>query len=92
MSACERYIMTKVSNVDDKSARARRASARKAWPVRKHRLGEEPSDDLSDLTTAEERLAMMWPLSLEAWTLTGKPLPEYDRSQAPVRRFLRQVS
>jgi hypothetical protein len=60
-------------------------SDRGHWPVRKFRLGEEPSDDLSATTTAEERLAMMWPLALEAWSLTGKPLADYARSEAPVR-------
>jgi hypothetical protein len=60
--------------------------------VRKYRLGQEPCDSLSDATTAEERLAMMWPLSLEAWSLTGRPLPDYERSAAPVRRFRRNVS
>jgi len=29
---------------------------------------------------------MMWPLALEAWALTGRPLPDYVRGQAPVRR------
>lgn len=57
---------------------------RSAWPVRKYRLGSEPSDDLSASTTAEERLAMMWPLALEAWALTGAPLPDYPRERAPV--------
>jgi len=28
---------------------------------------------------------------IEAWALTGKPLPDYQRSAAPVRRFLRKV-
>jgi hypothetical protein len=71
---------------------AARAEARRSWPVRRYRLGEEPSDDLSDTTTAEERLGMMWPLSLEAWALAGKPLPDYERSRAPIRRFLRKIS
>jgi hypothetical protein len=39
-------------------AAARRAAQRSNWPVRRYRLGEEPSDDLSASTTAEERLAM----------------------------------
>jgi hypothetical protein len=69
---------------------ASRADSRKSWPVRKYRLGEEPSDDLSDSTTPEERLEMMWPLALEAWTLAGKPLPDYERSAAPVLRVLRR--
>jgi len=71
---------------------ASRAAARKSWPVRAYRLGQEPSDDLSGATTPEERLAMMWQLALEAWTLTGRPLPDYTRSEAPVRRFRRTAS
>jgi Ni/Co efflux regulator RcnB len=62
---------------------------RRSWPVRKYRLGLEPSDDLSDSTTAEERLEMMWPLTLEAWSLAGKALPAYRRHEAVVRRFRR---
>jgi hypothetical protein len=73
---------------DEEGARAHRQS----WPVRKYRLGSEPSDDLSDSTTAEERLEMMWPLALEAWSLSGEPLPDYTRSAAPVRRFRRAAS
>ncbi len=70
----------------------RRALARRYWSVRKYRLGEEPSDDLSDTTTAEERLQMMWRLTVDAWALSGKRLPDYDRSKAPVHKFLRRVS
>ena len=46
--------------------RERRAD-RAAWPVRVYRLGEEPGDDLSRETTPAQRLAMMWPLAVEAW-------------------------
>ena len=53
--------------------------------MRKLRLGDEPGDDLSGTTTAEERLAMMWPLAVEAWSLTGEPMPEYERKDTPVR-------
>ena len=69
-----------------------RAAARRSWPVRKYRLGEEPSDDLRDSTTAEERLQMMWQLAVDAWNLTGKPIPDYDRSEAPVRKSQRKAS
>lgn len=55
---------------------------RQSWRVRKYRLGSEPSEDLSDSTTAEQRLEMMWPLALEAWALSGEPLPDYLRSEA----------
>jgi hypothetical protein len=48
-------------------------------------LGEEPGDDLSDATTAAERIAMMWPLAEAAWRLAGRPLPTYDRANLPGR-------
>lgn len=73
-------------------SRGSRAGARRDWPVRKRRLGEEPGDDLSAMTTAKERLAMMWPLALEAWSLTGRPMPNYERQDAPIRRLARGTS
>jgi len=63
----------------------KRAEARQGWPLRAFPLGADPGEDLSATTTAEERLAMMWPLALEAWALTGRPLPDYARSSMPVR-------
>jgi hypothetical protein len=42
----------------DASKEARRAS-RSRWPIARFRLGEEPVDDLSAVTTAAERIAMM---------------------------------
>jgi len=52
--------------------------------VRNLALGEE-SDDLSAQTSAMERIAMMWPLALEAWRLAGLPIPDYTRDKAPIR-------
>jgi hypothetical protein len=59
---------------------------RRTWPVRAYGLGAEPPDDLSGSTTGAQRLAMMWPLAVEAWALTGQPLPEYARSEISVSR------
>jgi hypothetical protein len=67
-------------------ARSERARARAAWPIRRLRLdqvGED--DDLSTTTSVEERLAMMWPLALDAWAMGSKPLPNYERSEMPGR-------
>lgn len=64
-----------------------RARRRAAWPVRSFRLGEEPGEDLSETTTVEERLSMMWPLAVEAWTLSGRMLPDYERTSLPARLF-----
>jgi len=55
------------------------------WPVRRYRLGEEPGNDLSEVTTAEERIAMVRTLSERMWELTGEPLPRYTRATIPVR-------
>ena len=63
---------------------------RRDWPVRKFSLGAEPGDDLRATTTAAERLQMMWPLAVEAWTIAGRALPEYSRHEAPVK-LLRTV-
>jgi hypothetical protein len=54
--------------------------------VRKLRLGDESGDDLLSSTTAEQRLAMMWSLASDSWSLTGRSMPAYSRSQTPVLR------
>ena len=58
--------------------------ARRSLSIRVFRLGAEPSDDLSDNTTPQQRLAMMWPLALDAWSLSGRPLPRYARDRMPL--------
>jgi hypothetical protein len=63
------------------------ANERGSWPIRRYRLGHEPPDDLSDSTTPEERIAMMWPLAREGWLLAGRPLPMYSRENLPSRIF-----
>lgn len=70
--------------MNGESSKIQRAQARASWPVHVYKLGEEPNEDLSAFTTAEERLAMMWPLALEAWKLSGKPFPSYTREAMPV--------
>jgi len=53
--------------------------------VQRYALGAEPDDDLSATTTVEERIAMMWPLAVDAWIASGQPWPDYARSEAPGR-------
>ena len=76
--------MSDAKGSDEAEARRR---ARAAWPVRSHRLADEPPEDLSAQTTAAQRIAMMWPLALEAWRLSGRALPAYDRARIPARVF-----
>lgn len=73
-----------MASPDDRERKAR-AAARKSWPVRVYRLGEEPDDDLTTTTTATERLAMMWPLAVDAWASSGQPIPDYPREKTPIR-------
>lgn len=68
---------------------ARRARARREWPVRLVSLRDQPGDDLSSGTTLEERIAMMRPLAETAWRVAGLPLPRYRRSRIPVRLLVR---
>ena len=74
--------------MDDEAAREARRRARSDWPVRKFRLGEEPPDDFSAYTV-EERLAMTWRMTLDAWASAGLPLPQYSRNEMPVRVMYR---
>ena len=68
-----------------RAAAAERRAARGSWPVKVFRLGEEPGDDLSDRTTPEERIGMMWRLAIDAWTSAGRRLPGYTRDRMPGR-------
>jgi hypothetical protein len=64
-----------------------RAAQRANWPIRRFRLGEEPEDDLLSSTTPEQRVAMVWSLTLDAWASAGREIPAYDRSNIPCRYF-----
>jgi hypothetical protein len=77
-------------NLDMGDAAARRARARRRWPVVLSSLRNQPSDDLSSSTTLEERIAMMRPLAEAAWRVAGLPLPRYRRSRIPVRLLVRR--
>jgi len=70
-------------NPTDESLRAAR---RRSWPVRRYSLGGEPGPDLSETTTARERLDMVWELTLRAWALAGRALPDDSRASMPIRK------
>lgn len=68
----------------DAKARAdRRRQRASQWPVRRFDLGQEPLRDALDRSTVDERLATMWPLAKEAWSVAGKPIPTYERGNMP---------
>lgn len=58
-------------------------SPRADWPIRVVSPSED-SPDLSASTTPEQRLAMVWELTKEAWAWARLPLPAYDRASIPV--------
>ena len=62
----------------------KRKEARREWPIRVYRLEDEPPS-LSATTTPEERLMMMWTIARDAWSLSGRTLPTYSRSEIPIR-------
>jgi len=60
-----------------------RRAARGTWRVVKTTLTapEQPQAPQSPAAA----LGMMWQLALDAWSMTGRPLPDYPRSRIPVR-------
>ena len=62
----------------------RKGRWRGARPVRLYHRGAEPGEDLSAVSTPEQRLAMVDELTREAFALAGRPLPAYARSDSPV--------
>ena len=62
-----------------------RRAARAKWPVRVFNLGEEPEVDWLSITTAEQRLQLVWELSARMAEFTRDALPSYSRSTIPVR-------
>jgi hypothetical protein len=73
--------------IDPRQAEEQRRVARATWPIATFRLGEEPLDDLSDVTTPAQRIAMMRFLAETAWMIAGRPWPRYARHNIPARLF-----
>lgn len=72
--------------MDSAEEAAARMAARAKWPGHKTTLTEAPgAEDLSATTTPEQRVGMLWELTLGAWSLTGLPLPDYTRANMPGR-------
>jgi hypothetical protein len=75
-----------MSHADDDAERAARARRRGGWPVRRTSFDDSGRAELCAATTPEQRIAMMDALAREAWQLAGKPLPDYERGDTPIRR------
>lgn len=70
---------------DDAAARLARAAERGTWPIRRFLTHDAPSPDLTATTSPAERLAMVQRLTLDAWAMSGRPLPSYGRADMPGR-------
>ncbi len=77
-------VMT-ASSAPVRSPEDERRHRRAAWPVRRFGLGQEPNEDLSSTTTADERLAMMWPLAMDAFSFAQGMTERPSRDAWPVR-------
>jgi len=49
------------------------------------RLSDPPQENLLNSTTIEERLAMVWEITVDAWELSGRTIPDYPRHEIPAR-------
>jgi len=56
--------------------------------VRVTRLADQGKEPDLETTTAEERIGMMWQLTLDTWAFMGKPVAE-PRLQRHVIRVIR---
>ncbi|MGM0576091.1 MAG: hypothetical protein ACQEXJ_10220 [Myxococcota bacterium] len=70
-------------NADDE-ARASRAAARARWPGAVVRLDDVPEVDVLRRPPGE-LVGMVRDLTLAAWSMAGRPIPDYDRAHMPGR-------
>jgi hypothetical protein len=64
---------------------------RSDWPTKKLTKAEARSrqfpEDLSETTSPEERMDMMWQLALDAWAMRGESVePEFPRHLIRIER------
>ncbi len=60
-----------------------RRLARAGWPIRKVPLGDQELTDPRDVSTVDERIALVWKLTRSQWAFAGLPLPSYSRAEMP---------
>lgn len=80
-------MRVKIERMDNAEAAAIRKSNRRDWSVVRTSLAEQSVTE--PIVSPEQGLGMMWQLALDAWAMTGRPLPDYSRAQTPIRRFIR---
>ncbi len=63
---------------------------RSGYPVRKFRLSDEPPDAAAIALPPAERVGLVWPLTIEAWSLRGDFDAESRLPRHIVRAFRRE--
>jgi hypothetical protein len=75
--------------MDEGAARRARAAARGAWQIVVHRLHDETEADVpptaTPTVTNAMMVAMVWRMTQDAWAMSGRPIPDYARHEAPGR-------
>ena len=69
-----------MSTREERQARA--DERRRSMRVELHTLESSPP---ATATTAEERVAMVWPITCDVWAMSGREMPAYERKEMPVR-------
>jgi hypothetical protein len=76
---------------EDDDDRVARALARRSWPVA--RVGPRaPPPAAAPAATPLERLCVVWPLTLDAWAMSGWPVADLPRERWQVRRVPRSIA
>lgn len=60
------------------------------WAFSAFALGEEPVWDARSTLSIDERLALVFELTLQQWRLSGAPIPDFEWKNAP--RGLRRLT
>lgn len=70
--------------MDRDEERRRRAEARRSRAVLRWTSLRGAEEELQPVR-GEEAMSLVTRLTREAWAAAGRPIPDYDRSEAPVR-------
>jgi len=69
--------------VGDSERKARAEERRRTTTVKVVSLSEQKIDPFP--VSGVEGISLAWQISKQAWSLSGKPWPAYDRANIPIR-------
>lgn len=71
--------------MDPGEAERRKRAAARAARVTIRKDGQGPAEGDPVHLTPEQSVSLVYELTLTAWTLSGKPFPQYTRATMPIR-------